>query len=173
MSAPLPRRWWLGAGALALAGGVGVGWWRHRTHDDSSPVGDDFWQAALQTPTGASFSPISLRGRPLVVNFWASWCPPCVREMPELDRFAREAGPRGWQVLGLALDQAEPVQAFLRRSPVSFPVALAGSQGLTWARDWGNPAGGLPFSVRISAQGAITARQLGAITLEQLQQWAA
>lgn len=161
-----------GAGAAALAAGWALYRWRQR---DEQPGADDpsaFWTQELPTPTGASLALQALRGRPLVVNFWATWCPPCVKEMPELDRFAKEFAGRGWQVLGVAIDQAEPVKAFLAHTPVSFPVVLAGTEGLAWVRRLGNEAGGLPFSVQWSAEGLIVRRKLGATDFEELAGWA-
>lgn len=164
------------AGAGALAAGAG---WRMRQEqhapgtasaDDDGPP-EDFWALELPTPSGAGMPLRSLRGRPLVVNFWASWCPPCVKEMPELDRFAREFGGRGWQVIGVAIDQAEPVQAFLKRAPVSFPIVLAGNEGLSWVRRLGNPSGTLPFSVQFAADGGIARRKNGITSYEELSGW--
>lgn len=168
------------AGAGALAAGAG---WRLRQGDSAGaasagPVpadGDgppeDFWALELPTPTGAGMPLRSLRGRPLVVNFWASWCPPCVKEMPELDRFAREFAGRGWQVIGIAIDQSEPVQAFLKQAPVSFPIVLAGNEGLSWVRRLGNAGGALPFSVLFNPDGRIAQRKLGATSFEELSGW--
>jgi len=177
---PGARRGLLAAAGLgALAAGFGWRAWqlgaRREGLDGAVPDGadsfEDFWALELPTPSGAGMALKALRGRPLIVNFWASWCPPCVKEMPDLDRFARQFAPRGWQVLGIAIDQAEPVQRFLRDAPVSFPVVLAGSEGLSWVRRLGNPAGGLPFSVQMSAEGRVLRRKLGATTFEELSGW--
>lgn len=161
-------------GLGAVAAGAG---WRAWELSAGSPAGsdddfDDFWGLELPTPSGARMPLKALRGRPVVVNFWASWCPPCVKEMPDLDRFARSFAPQGWQVLGIAIDQPEPVQRFLRENPVSFPIVLAGTEGLSWVRRLGNPAGGLPFSVQMSADGRVQRRKLGATSFDELRRWA-
>ena len=80
----------------------------------------------------------TLRGQPLVLNFWATWCPPCVKEMPEIDRFQREFAARGWQVLGLAVDRPQPVREFLARTPVGYTIAMAGLEGTELSRQLGN-----------------------------------
>lgn len=168
------------AGAGALAAGLGWRAWRSGTTGGSggsesagsSDALEDFWALELPTPTGAGMALRSLRGRPLVVNFWATWCPPCVKEMPELDRFVREFGGQGWQVLGVAIDQAGPVQTFLKQTPVSFPIVLAGNEGLSWVRRLGNPNGGLPFSVQFGADGLAVRRKLGSTTFDELAGWA-
>ena len=175
---PIARRMVLaGAGAAALAAGAGWRIWQTRDQGTAAPAGDgdaveDFWALELPTPSGATLGVKAFRGRPLVVNFWASWCPPCVKEMPDLDRFARDFAGRGWAVLGIAIDQAEPVQRFLQQTPVTFPIVLAGNEGLSWVRRLGNPAGGLPFSVQMRADGRIAQRKLGATTFEELSGWA-
>jgi thiol-disulfide isomerase/thioredoxin len=112
-------------------------------------------------------------GQVLVLNFWATWCPPCVEELPLLDAFYRENAPSGWQVLGLAVDKAEPVRSFLSRRPLGFPVALAGVQGLALSQSLGNLAGGLPFSVLISATGSILDRKIGKLSRQDLARWRA
>jgi thiol-disulfide isomerase/thioredoxin len=163
------------AGAGALAAGAGWRLWREGSSDSAANADEtpeDFWALDLPTPSGAGMPLRSLRGRPLVVNFWATWCPPCVKEMPELDRFARGFGGQGWQVLGIAIDQQEPVRNFLKQTPVGFPIVLAGNEGLSWVRRLGNPAGGLPFSVHFGADGRIVHRKLGATSFDELAAWA-
>jgi thiol-disulfide isomerase/thioredoxin len=112
------------------------------------------------------------RGKPLLVNFWATWCAPCVKELPEINQFYGEARSRGWQVLGLAVEQLEPVKAFLQKTPLDFAIALAGPQGLALVRELGNAAGGLPFSVVFDEAGEISWRRLGVSRLEDLRQLA-
>jgi thiol-disulfide isomerase/thioredoxin len=131
------------------------------------------WAARFEQIPSGELTMASLRGKPLVVNFWATWCPPCVKEMPELDRFAQAHAAQGWQVLGLAIDQRSAVQQFLGKTPVRFPIALAGAEGTQWVRELGNPAGGLPFTAVFDAQGRLVQRKLGATDQEELRRWAA
>jgi thiol-disulfide isomerase/thioredoxin len=167
------RRLWLAAAGLgALAAGAGVAWQQMRPRPPAEQALARLWALAPETPSGSRMPLQSFQGRPLVLNFWATWCPPCVKEMPELDRFLAAFGPRGWQVLGLAIDQAEPVRQFLKTTPVQFPIALAGVEGLALVRDLGNPAGGLPFTVVISADGRLAQQKLGPTDLAELSGWA-
>ena len=136
------------------------------------PLPTGFWDVHFDTPEGTPFNWTSLRGKPLLLNFWATWCPPCVKEMPELDRFHREFSPAGWQVVGLAIDGPTPVKEFLAKVKVGFGVALAGFGGTELAQTMGNTAGGLPFTVLIDAQGRIRHRKMGATHFDELAAWA-
>ena len=106
---------------------------------------DRLWSLSFDAPSGETLHLASFRGRPLVVNFWASWCAPCVKEMPQINRFYREFRSLGWQVVGLAVDGPTPVREFLDKVPVSFPIGLAGFEGTELSKSLGNLAGGLPF----------------------------
>lgn len=131
-----------------------------------------FWAQQFDTPTGGSLSLASLKGKPVLLNFWATWCPPCVKEMPELDRFHTEFSPKGWQVLGLAIDGPTPVKEFLAKVHVGFGIGLAGFGGTELAQALGNAAGGLPFSLLIDAQGRVRHRKMGATHFDELATWA-
>ncbi len=114
----------------------------------------------------------ALRGKPLLVNFWATWCPPCVEELPLLNAFYGQQRDQGWQVLGLAVDQSSAVRTFLQRLPLDFPVAMAGLGGTDLTKSLGNTTGGLPFTVVVNAKGAIAHRKLGKVSPGDLKQWA-
>ncbi len=163
------RHVWLaaGAGAAAAVAGAGVAWWRVAGSPNEPP-----WSLSFETPDGQALALATLRGQPLLLNFWATWCPPCVREMPALDRFARAFGPRGWSVVGLAADEARPVREFLARAPVSYAIGLAGFAGIELSRQLGNNAGGLPFTVLFGHRGKVLQRHSGETHYDQLTSWA-
>ena len=164
-------------GAAAIGTGVAV--WRGRSVPAASatatPDADTawLWQASFQQPTGGELQMASLRGKPLLLNFWATWCPPCVKEMPAFDRFHREHAARGWQVLGLAVDSPKPVRDFLQRVPVGYAIGLAGFEGTDISRRLGNAQGALPFTVMLDKRGTVLQRRLGETHYEELAAWAA
>jgi len=161
------RRWLLAGGAAVVGAGAGLAVWQQQP---AAP--DGFWTLAFDRPDGTRLALAELRGAPLLLNFWATWCAPCVREMPALDRFAKAHAARGWRVLGLAADKPEPVREFLARTPVSYPIALAGFAGIELSRALGNDGGGLPFTVVFDARGQVRARHIGEVQPVQLEAWA-
>lgn len=166
------RRWLYGAAAgLAAVAGAGVAWWHWRPNLEGGALPADFWSGRFDTPAGAPLALLGLQGRPLVLNFWATWCPPCIEEMPLLASFYTQNSANGWQVLGIAVDKLAPVQAFLQQKPVPYPVALSGMSGLDLSRSLGNDAGGLPFTVLIGARGQILDRKIGKLHPEDLVRW--
>ena len=131
---------------------------------------DAFWQQQFDTPQGTQLALSSLKGQPIVLNFWATWCPPCVKEMPELDRFQRDFSAQGWKVVGLAVDGPTPVREFLAKVQVGFSIGLAGFDGTELAQTLGNTIGGLPFTVMIDRQGRVRRRLMGSTDLAQLSE---
>lgn len=165
------RRGWLlgGAGALALAGGLV---WRQRDEHGAEIVSAapaELWAARWPRPEGGELVMAAMRGRPLLLNFWATWCAPCVRELPLLDRFQASQGDKGWQVIGLAIDRPELVRPFLQRLPVRFLQAVPEGEGLVWSQRLGNVSGGLPFTVALNRRGQIVWRKTGELTDAELQ----
>lgn len=169
------RRWlWTSAAGLAAVAGAGLGWWRTRPQGTDAQAGaalSELWGLKFDRAGGGELVLADFKGKPLLINFWATWCPPCVEELPMLDRFQRETSANGWQVLGLAIDQPSSVARFLTRTPLGFPVGLAGLGGTELSRALGNENGGLPFSVVIAADGRVIQRKMGQITPQELAAW--
>ncbi len=167
------RAVWTGALALtAGAAGAGLAWWRLRPGEAASPAVASFWASRFDGPNGEAVVMDRFRGRPLLVNFWATWCPPCVDELPLLNAFHTQHAGRGWQVLGLAVDQPSAVRRFMQQLPLVFPVGMAGLAGTELSRSLGNPSGGLPFSLVFYAGGAPVHRKVGKLSEADLAQWA-
>ncbi|KAF1048592.1 TlpA family protein disulfide reductase [Xylophilus sp.] len=167
-------RW--GVAAAAVAAGATVAWRQRRPHGEPAAAAEPvpgLWSQTFEQPGGGTLALGALRGKPLLVNFWATWCAPCVHELPMLQQFHAQQAARGWQVVGLAIDQPSAVRKFLDRMALDFPIGLAGLGGTDLARHLGNAEGGLPFTVVFTANGTVRQRKMGQLTQEELTQWAA
>ena len=109
------------------------------------------------------------RGRWLLVNFWAPWCPPCRKELPVLRAAQRRLGGHGLQVVGIAEDTPTHVRAFLARLPLDYPVLLPAADHPGAA--FGNRAQLLPYSVLVAPDGRLLKRHYGAFTEATLNAW--
>jgi thiol-disulfide isomerase/thioredoxin len=164
-------------GVLAAAAGAAGWWWpRRQAPEQDTAHGAEpssaVWALRLPRPGGGELNLASYQGKPVVLNFWATWCPPCVKELPDLDTFAQEQGPNGWEVIAIAIDSPSAVVEFLKKTPLRLPVGLAGFEGTALAKSLGNASGSLPFTVLLDRQGRIVERHLGQTSLEQLRKWA-
>lgn len=105
--------------------------------------------------------------RPVVVNFWATWCAPCVEEMPELDAMAKSLPNINF--VGIGIDTAAKMQQFVDKIPVSYPLLVAGYSGISLMRELGNATGGLPFTVMLDTDGSIIDTILGQVSSADLR----
>jgi len=175
-SANLSRRGWVAVALGFGLVGVGSGLVLRTSRRQSlalSKAEDSFWQQQFMQLDGSQFAVAVFKGKPLVLNFWATWCPPCIEELPLLSAFFNENRAKGWQVLGLAVDQAAPVKRFLTQTPLSFSVALAGFAGIEVSQSLGNLSGGLPFTVVFGADGRVLHRKMGKLSATDLRLWSA
>ncbi len=178
------RRTMLYGGIAAVAGlaGAAAAWWKFQPQQEAGvlPVAgasvagaaDAFWRLSFDTPDGHKMPMSSFRGKMLLVNFWATWCPPCVEELPLLDGFFQKNRDKNWQVVGLAVDQLSAVQDWLRTKPLSFPVGIAGLAGVELSKSLGNGVGALPFSVVFGSSGELLHRKIGKVLAQDLELWA-
>ena len=129
----------------------------------------------LATPNGVKVEiPQAWAGNPTLVNLWASWCAPCLKEMPELQAFASEQAANGVQVVGIALDDSASVQAMLQRLAITYPNLIDAPGPADAGVRLGNPAGVLPYSVLVSADGRVLKTRIGPFAdLAEIRDWAA
>lgn len=170
------RRQWILTGAFALTGlgvGVGLSYWRHSPKQLAEPAG---WVFDLQLQKAAQargelLALAEFRGKPLVVNFWATWCPPCVEEMPELSAFFDKYNPKGVQLLGIAVDSPSNVREFLEERQFSYPLVVAGANGSELASRLGSRIDAFPYTVLVAPNGQVVQQKMGRIYEEELIKW--
>lgn len=133
--------------------------------------GDPVPAVILTDPDGQPRLLASAPGRLRIVNFWASWCAPCVEEMPVLDAFARQQAGNNVDLVGIALDDPAAVRHFLNRVPVGYPILIAEPGSSDLSVQWGNGRGVLPFSMLIGPDGQLRATHAGRFDAEALTAW--
>lgn len=134
----------------------------------SQPQGPDTLIGfSLPDVDGVLRSSAEWQGRTMLINFWATWCPPCREELPLFVAVQAAYAAQGLQVVGIALDDAERVRAFGDELGLNYPSLIAGQEGFELMNRYGNP-GGLPFSVIITRDGAIHSHKLGPYAADEL-----
>ena len=157
---------WRASSRSAPAANRAVGMSAEPTRVSANPQA--LYQARLPGLDGKEFSLSALKGRPLVVNFWATWCAPCVQEMPYLDGMAKERPEITF--VGIGIDTAQNIAQFVAKLPVSYQLLVAGHAGIAMVRELGNSAGGLPFTLLFDANGSIFDSILGQVEPTDLRQ---
>ena len=152
---------------LALTGGYFAQLWLATDASQEDP-GEVLMATRLNDPRGAPQPMAQWQGKVLVVNFWATWCPPCLKEIPEFIRLQQRYGPKGVQFVGIAIDNAAQVTGFMAKYGMNYPVLMAEREGLDLARAAGNRLGGLPFTVVIDRQGKAAHVELGVLDEHKL-----
>jgi thiol-disulfide isomerase/thioredoxin len=153
----------VGAGA-AVAGGV-AGALALQSRSGAA----DLLSASFPDLSGRRQPLAEWRGRPLVCNFWASWCEPCREELPLLDAAQQEHGANRLQIVGIAVDNGPNILKYLKSVQISYPVLIADGEAIDLMRRLGNRAGGLPFTVTLDTAGRVHQRKLGAYSAAELK----
>jgi thiol-disulfide isomerase/thioredoxin len=122
----------------------------------------------FETPQGGSLDLGALKGKVVVLNFWATWCPPCVEEMPELDELYPQLQAQNIELIGIAIDSPSNVDQFLKKTPVNYPIVLAGMTGTELGKALGNQQGGLPFTVILDENGNKILTEAGRIQMSTI-----
>lgn len=125
--------------------------------------------APLQGLDGGTHRLDEWRGKIVVVNFWATWCPPCREEMPAFSRIQQEIGIKSVQFVGIAIDNPDQVRQFSRETPVSYPLVIGSAATLGITGALGNAGQGLPFTLILGREGQTLSSKLGRMTDKELR----
>jgi len=166
------RRQWLTIIAIsffALIAGVFSSHWINQPQLANELAIQHFLSHDWQDPDGKPVNSADWKGKLLVVNFWASWCPPCVEEMPALSRLQTEFKQQNVVFVGIGIDSPSNIREFLQKTPVSYPIVLGGLEGSNLSKQMGNTQGALPYTVVINSKGKSIYTKLGKISEEELK----
>jgi thiol-disulfide isomerase/thioredoxin len=154
---------------LALLAGVLTSQWIYKTGLASDPAVKAFFANSWRSPDGKPIDTQKWQGKVLVVNFWASWCPPCVEEMPALDKLQQEFLQQNVLFVGIGIDSPSNIREFLEKTPANYPIVIGGLEGSNLSKQLGNTQGALPYTIIINTKGKATYSKLGKINEEDVR----
>jgi thiol-disulfide isomerase/thioredoxin len=173
---------------IAVAGTLGIGvaifgkqWWNGA--GDLEPIFlsqdkaeapdrlDRLPELRLREIDGGEVSSDLWAGKVVVLNFWATWCPPCLRELPLFDELQRMYSKDHLQIVGIAVDDEPNVEAFLLKHPVGFPILLGDADAIEISQRLGNRLQGLPFTVIFDRRGKRVYARTGEMTRDSLSEY--
>jgi len=151
---------------VALAGGFLLAQWLNQ------PATPQPSQSVVMPKTMVDFTLPGIEGKPrrlsewqgklIVLNFWATWCPPCLEEIPLFISMQEKYGARGLQIVGVAIDKLENVKNFQDFDIINYPVLVGQEEVMALMQQYGNRIGSLPYSVVIDQRGQVLSRRVGA-----------
>jgi thiol-disulfide isomerase/thioredoxin len=153
-------------GLVSLLVGLGASYLRHR--EATSPLPPNVYQELLSQswldPQGQAIDTAKWGNKTLVINFWASWCPPCIEEMPLLAKLSTQVDASKVSIIGIAIDSPSNIRSFLAKTSVPYPIVVGGMDGSNWGKKLGNQEGALPYTVVIDPKGNKLFYKLGKLT---------
>lgn len=155
----------MGAAVVALVLGVAA---RHLLTPLVSAPSSPLPEFGFPDLSGRQHGVAEWRGKVLVLNFWATWCPPCREEIPELIALQKQYAEKGLQVVGIAIEELDPVREFVDFVDMNYPVLIAGDAGLALTRQLGNVLGAVPYTLVVDRQGRIVYGQPGQVTKDKM-----
>ncbi len=170
---PHRRRTFFMGGTVALAAGAaGLGLWLGNRRSQSE--GGAFArlnEVQLFSLEGEITKLQSLLKKRTLINFWATWCPPCVAEMPLINSIYNEFASKNLQVIGVAVDKRESVQKFVLEKNIQFPVLIGSLAGMELSKHFGNKMEALPYSVLVDESAQVLESKMGEISEKELRYW--
>lgn len=161
--------------AVAITAGVAGFLTRQQSHSDTAGVeippgaGGELLAMTLPDVDGSPHSLEQWRGKVMVLNYWATWCPPCMKEIPDFAEVSRSFADAPVQFVGISIDRAENVRAFDEKMDVPYPLLIAPPQALETTARLGNAAQALPFTVILDQRGDVRHLKLGVLNRTELE----
>jgi thiol-disulfide isomerase/thioredoxin len=152
---------------LALGGGILVRGFLSTVEQTSPTNLPDF---NLPDVSGNQRNISEWQGKIRVINFWATWCPPCREEIPEFTALQEQYAANGLQFIGIAIDDQEPVEEYIKSNKINFPILIGGVTGIALAHQLGNIIDAVPFTLVVNQQGQIIHRHPGEFSREQIME---
>lgn len=169
---------WLVIMAVAI-GAAALGFYVGKPKVESAPLGteaapstqDAAKKLAELSITTAQGQPVKLgqwQSKVLVINFWATWCPPCREEMPEFSRVHEKLSAKGVQFVGIGIDTPDNILNFEKSHPVSYPLLMGTYETLKLTIELGNKSSALPFTVILDREGKVAHTKMGKLNEDEL-----
>ena len=153
------------AAVLALGGGILAKRYLSSVENTAPVPLPDF---SLPDLSGRQHSISEWQGKIRVINFWATWCPPCLKEIPEFIAMQQEYSTKNLQFIGIAIDDKKAVEDYLNTTKINYPLLMATDEGIALSRQLGNNFDAVPFTLVVDSQGTIIYRQPGELSKDQI-----
>lgn len=153
------------AAAIALAAGLFVQRLSVTKQAESNVPALAF---SLPDLTGKQRNIKEWHGKILIINFWATWCPPCLKEIPEFIKLQNTYADKGLQFIGVAIDDKQAVTEYLKTISINYPMLISGDEGIALSQQLGNVVNAVPFTLIVNQQGQIIHRQPGELSNEKI-----
>lgn len=158
-----------GVAMLALAAGFGAAIWYRQPGEPKSGAAEALLAAPLNDLQNQTRTLNQYRGKVLVVNFWATWCPPCRVEIPHFVEIQRQPNRNNVQFVGIALDNPADVASFVQEFAVNYPILIGGINESEMMRALGNASGGLPYTLIYDRDGKLKEKIIGGLDKSRLE----
>jgi thiol-disulfide isomerase/thioredoxin len=152
---------------LAAGAGIFISHQRSKPQTLETHAMNTLFAQTMPDIAGKPQSLAQWRGKPLIINFWATWCAPCVQEMPELAALQAQVAPV--QIIGIGVDTQENIAQFAEKMHIYYPLYVAGTGATDLLRQFGNQAGGLPFTILVGLDGNLKKVYLGRLNFDELR----
>lgn len=155
---------------FAFCGGLATRHWLNNAHAEANSTPTKSLIPNFQDLNGKTRNLSEWQGKIILLNFWATWCSPCRKEIPELNRIQREMGNQNLQIIGIAIDDADAVRDFMKHVEVNYPMLIGDERTPEWAEQLGNKLDALPFSVVMDQAGKPVNAHMGILNREKVME---